>query len=73
MKQYITFYANPRNGLLLFLGSIAVILIMAQSDSTAALFLTKVAGMAMAYATYRLGKMWYKAGKLPEIDEIIGE
>lgn len=73
MTRYTQFYANPRNGILLLLAGLAVTLIAADSPSAATMLLTKAIGIATAYATYRIGRRWYDAGKLPEISEIADE
>lgn len=58
------FYLNMRVNFLLLLGTIAVLLLGAEADSTSLFIGTKVAGFAIIGIAFALGRRWHRSGKI---------
>ena len=73
MKEILRPYTNWRTYVLAILGMAAVILVCTESSTETSLLAdlaAKIAGLAIAYAAYRLGKFWYNRGQLNEFAEL---
>lgn len=68
MKQYLNLLLNWRIDALMLLATVAMLLILSESDVLSTLLATKVAGFALAYACYRLSQAWDKRGLIDELN-----
>ena len=66
MKEIIRCYANWRIDIIILLAMVALILVSGESDT----FLTKVAGIIIALADFKLARYWHGRGRLSEFNDI---
>lgn len=69
MKEIIHCYANWRIDVVLLLSMLALVLVSGESDT----FLTKIAGIIIALADFKLARYWHGRGRLSEFDAITEE
>lgn len=73
MNKYLKAYLNWRINTLCMLAMAATVLIVSESKAFIPFISTKIAGFALAYLTFRLGKYWYNKGKIDELKELVNE
>lgn len=76
MKAIFRPYTNWRTYVLAILGTVAILLMCAETSSETSLLVDialKAAGFAVAYAVYHLGKYWYDKGQLDELAALVEE
>ena len=73
MNKYLRLHTNWRFNVICVIAAAALLLLACEADSTAILLATKVAGLALTFFDISLSTRWHRAGKLPEVDEAIGE
>lgn len=73
MNKYLRLHTNWRFNAICALAAMALLLLACEADSTAILVATKVAGLGLTFLTISLSAKWHRAGKLPEVDDVIRE
>lgn len=73
MKKLMNIYANWRADVLLCVMAAAMLLLFAESDSLAALLLTKIAAVAALFLFAALFSKWETEGKLTELQNLLKE
>ena len=63
-------YKNWRIDALLLMAALVFVLMVSESGNWLVFASTKVAGVALMVAAFRLGKRWKSSGRLPELDDI---
>ena len=66
MKEIIHCYANWRIDVIILLAMVALILVSGESET----FLTKVAGIIITLADFKLARYWHGRGRLSEFNDI---
>ncbi len=76
MRTLFRPYTNWRTYMLAFLGTVALLLMCAETSAETSLLVDialKATGLAIAYAVCSLGKYWYGKGQLKELADLVEE
>lgn len=68
MRKFFEIYLNWRVNVLLLLAAAVFVLMVSEADNWVAYAVTKVAGIGLMIAGFRLAKRWKRQGLLRELD-----